>query len=317
MRLTRIHTEGRHEVSRAKRVLPRLVGWIVVVALLLVVFWLDRVTAAAPVQHLYYLPIILASLQIGRGAGLGVSVAAVVSYHLANPMLLTTGYRESDIVQIALFVAVALVTARLSDDARRLHQLAMTDDLTGLHNLRSFETHLTQMVNAARETRTTLSMLALDVDRLKSINDTYGHLAGAEAVRMVGHVLAANLPRDAVACRYGGDEFVVALPRCTSEEAHAIADHLRGAVNTVAPVLAGVEFPAATLSISLGLACLTHDHHGLTGSAGDDVATGEALFKAADQALYLAKGSGRNRVSVSRTLPLSARASTRFSGPSH
>ena len=80
----------------------------------------------------------------------------------------------------------------------------MTDDLTGLHNLRSFEERLRIMVRVARETKTPLSLLVLDLDRLKSLNDVHGHLAGAEAVRTLGEVLAARLPRESTACRYGG-----------------------------------------------------------------------------------------------------------------
>jgi diguanylate cyclase (GGDEF)-like protein len=270
-----------------------------VISGLLLVFELDRVTASAPVQHLYYLPIILASLRIGRVAGLITAVAAVVLYHIANPTIVASGYKESDLVQIALFMAVGIVTAKLADDARRLHHLATTDDLTGLHNLRSFEPQLIAMVRACREAAAPLSVLVLDVDRLKLINDTYGHLAGAEAVRTVGRVLAARLPSNAVACRYGGDEFVVAISRCSQFEAHSIADELRKAVTMTAPLLAGTSFPVETLSISVGLACLNAEPTPATAhQTANDIRTGEALFRAADKALYVAKEGGRNRVGV-------------------
>src|SRR6185295_15347801 len=133
-------------------------------------------------------------------------------------------YGESDLVQIALFLAVGVMTAKLTRDADRLRRLAMTDDLTGLHNLRSFEQQLVALIAASRRTQLPLALLVLDVDRLKSVNDKYGHLAGAEAVRTVGHIIGERLPPPAVACRYGGDEFVVALPDCTSVVARAIAD---------------------------------------------------------------------------------------------
>ena len=74
-------------------------------------------------------------------------------YHIANPRIVTAGYREADIVQIVLFAAVAFVTARLADDAKRLRQLAATDDLTGLHNLRSFEAHLEALIREATDAR--------------------------------------------------------------------------------------------------------------------------------------------------------------------
>jgi diguanylate cyclase (GGDEF)-like protein len=266
---------------------------------LVFVFVLDRATASAPVQHLYYLPIILASLRISRRAGLLTATAAIVLYHAANPTISAFGYKESDLVQIALFLAVGIVTARLSEDARRLHRLATTDDLTGLHNLRSFEPRLIAMVGTCRQTGAPLSVLVLDVDRLKSMNDTYGHLAGAEAVRTVGHVLATRLPPNAVACRYGGDEFVVAIPECSQFQAHTIADELRDAIRKTAPVLAGTSFPPETLSISVGLACLNAERGTRTGrSHANDVQTAEALFREADRALYVAKEGGRNRVGV-------------------
>ncbi len=133
--------------------------------------------------------------------------------------MLTFRYEESDLIQIVLFLAVGATTARFTDDADRLRRIALTDDLTGLHNLRSFELRLLAMVRASRAARTPLALLVLDVDRLKSLNDRYGHLAGAEAVRTVGHIIGQRLPSDAVGCRYGGDEFVVAVPQSTAAEA--------------------------------------------------------------------------------------------------
>jgi diguanylate cyclase (GGDEF)-like protein len=262
---------------------------------LLLIFTLDRVTGSVPVQHLYYLPIIFAGIRSGKRGGAAAAVAAIVLYHLANPHLLTYQYGESDAVVIALFVAAGITAAKLAGDAKQLRDLAMTDDLTGLHNLRSFEAELAPMIRAARASGTPLAMLVLDVDRLKSLNDRHGHLAGAEAVRMVGGILAARLPVEAVACRYGGDEFVVALPRCTASRAREIADAIRQAVHDTAPLLAGIRFPAATLSISIGIASRP-DGSGV-GSAGEDDA-GEELFRAADAALYRAKARGRNHVCV-------------------
>lgn len=270
-----------------------------VIAALGLIFQLDRVTGSAPVQHLYYLPIMLASLRFGRFGGLGASMAAIVLYHLATPQLMTWRYTQSDLVQVALFVAVGIVTAKLADDARRLHSLAATDDLTGLHNLRSFEARLSDMVRASRESGAPLAMLVLDVDRLKSINDAYGHLAGAEAVREVGHLLATHLPANAVACRYGGDEFAVVIPGSLEGHAYAVADALRRAVQEAAPTLAGRLFPIRTLSISVGVACLTAVSTTRSdGEPPNDARTGEELFGAADRALYAAKEGGRNGVTV-------------------
>jgi diguanylate cyclase (GGDEF)-like protein len=256
---------------------------------------LDRATGTAPAQHLSYLPIIFAAVRFGVAGALPASAAAILSYHLANSHLLAFRYQYSDLVQVGLFMVVGLFTARLTLDSRRLRSLAMTDDLTGLHNLRSFEPRLRAMVRASSQGRAPLALLVLDVDRLKTLNDKYGHLAGAEAVQTVGHIIAAHLRPGAIACRYGGDEFVVALPHCTKSAANAVADGLRRAVNDLAPTLAGIQFPAARLSISIGIACREFDE-GLISTSDD--ATGEALFRAADAALYVAKERGRNQVSA-------------------
>jgi diguanylate cyclase (GGDEF)-like protein len=275
---------------------------VLVIGTLLLVFAVDRATTSAPVQHLYYVPIIVAGLRFRMRGGVIAALAAIVLYHVANPHLLTFRYGESDLVQIALFLAVGTITAKLTHDRQRLRTLAMTDDLTGLHNLRSFEQRLVPMVRTSRDTQTSLALLVLDVDRLKSLNDEFGHLAGAEAVRTVGHLIGARMPAEAVACRYGGDEFVIAIPRCTPFTVHRIADDLRHAVHEIVPVLAGHRFPAGTLSISIGAACASLERPpaaSLTGvSASRDVEAGQALFRAADTALYRAKASGRNQVCV-------------------
>jgi len=270
---------------------------VVVIAALLLVFELDRRTDSAPVQHLYYLPIIFASFSFRMRGGLAAALAAIILYHVANPHLFTFRYEETDLVQIMLFIAVSVVTSKLTHDARRLRTLAMTDDLTGLHNLRSFEARLGAIMRASRGGATAVSMLVLDVDRLKALNDKYGHLTGAEAVRTVGHIIAASLPPTAVACRYGGDEFVVVLPLCDASQARHLADDLRRKVNGAAPVLAGRSFPKGTLSISIGVACRSADRT-VYRAGGPDRESGEALFRAADAALYLAKEAGRNQLVV-------------------
>jgi len=269
---------------------------------LLLVFVLDQSTGAAPLQHLYYLPIIFAAVRFGFRGGTVAPLAAVGLYHVANPRLLGFEHEHWDVVQVALFVAVGLITARLIEDSRRLHALATTDDLTGLHNLRSFEARLAGLVRTCRHVGVPLTVLVLDVDRLKCLNDAHGHLAGAEAVRTVGRIIASHAPPDAVACRYGGDEFVIALPRCTDAGGRVFADSLRHAVYTTAPVLAGLPFPVRTLSISVGVACHTF---GSNGKRRGDAEEGEHLFRDADGALYQAKELGRNHVCVARNAQLS------------
>ena len=266
-----------------------------IAAALFLIALLDHETGDEPFQHLYYLPIILAAIEFGFPGGLMVSLSSVLLYHLANTRLLhIREFREADVVQIILFFTVGLVAAKLSDDANRMRLLSITDDLTGLHNLRSFESHLATLVSQAKKDGSILSVLVVDVDHLKSLNDSYGHLAGAEAVRIVGHLIAQHLPERAVACRYGGDEFVVAIPDCQMEQAVGIAEGLRLSVSNEQPVLATRIFPSGTLSISIGTASR------FVAKGVDSLKAGEGLFQAADHALYRAKEMGRNGVSTSR-----------------
>lgn len=269
--------------------LPALAG------VLALVFALDVRTGSAPVQHLYYVPIIFAAWRFGVWGGVIAPLAAIALYHAATPRLLTFAYEHWDFVQVALFMAVGLSTAEIAHDRRRLQELAATDDLTGLHNLRSFEQHLTRMLAECRDARAWLCLLALDVDRLKALNDTHGHLAGADAVRTVGRILHKSVRLPGIACRYGGDEFVVALPECSPEEARALADTIRSRVHSSAAVLDGISFPAMSLSVSIGVAGHQFDDRTLPDDAGT---LAEELFRVADRALYRAKALGRNHVFV-------------------
>jgi len=265
-----------------------------VILLLIAIHWVDARTGSAPFQHLYYIPIVVAAMTLPPYGGVVAAGAAGVLYHVGNPRLLTFMYAEADIVQIALFLAIGLVTAKLADDAQRLRNMSETDDLTGLFNLRGFERRLGDAIAAARRDNGAMAMLVLDVDRLKSLNDTHGHHTGADAVRLVGDLIPQCLPRGAFACRFGGDEFVVALPGCTPESGRGIATAIREAVSRTAPTLAGVTFPERTLTVSVGVSGFTHAARAIV----NEVDPGEALFHAADEALYAAKASGRNQVSV-------------------
>ena len=260
-------------------------------AVLLLIGGLDYATASTPVQHLYYLPIMWAAIRFGPRGGLSTALVAVVFYHLANPHLLRLGHESGDVLQIVLFLTVGAVTTALAEDAERMRLLAHTDDLTGLHNLRSFEARLAQMIDGARSRRAVVSLLVLDVDRLKAINDVHGHLAGAEAVRTVGEIIADQIAPSVVACRYGGDEFVIALPE-SRDRAVELAESLRAAVQRHEPSFGRLRLPAATLSISVGVtSCAVTDDR-------ETATLGEALFQQADRALYTAKENGRNRVQL-------------------
>jgi two-component system, cell cycle response regulator len=169
-------------------------------------------------------------------------------------------------------------------DNRRLEQLATTDALTRLLNRRALMDRLSVEVDRARRFRSQLSLLMLDLDHFKSINDEYGHLAGDGILRQVGVVLSAGVRTIDVVARYGGEEFVIILPETGSDGAVVFAERLREHVRDH-------EFELGDgrnnhLTCSIGVATFPSPH----------VSSTEDLFARADEALYRAKSGGRNQV---------------------
>ncbi len=276
---------------------PKLSGkrhralWLGMISLSLVLIAaLDERTGVLPVHHFYYVPIIMAALRFRKAGGLLVACASVALYQLANPNLWQWQYAERETLQLIIFIGVGWVTAKLHEDAERMRILAYTDDLTGLHNLRSFEAHYARLLRTAQTTHIPLSLVILDLDHLKDLNARFGHLAGAQAIQTLGRLIADHLPDDAVACRYGGDEFVLALPNFSLPRALRWAESLRLRLARSSPTLAGHLLPPGTLTLSAGVAVIVVE------TVEDLPAQGETLFHWADEALYQAKEQGRNRV---------------------
>jgi diguanylate cyclase (GGDEF)-like protein len=177
-------------------------------------------------------------------------------------------------------IAVAIDRTSLKNMAGEFEQLSVTDALTGLLNRRYLEKRLNEEIQRSKRHRFPMSMMMLDVDDFKSYNDTFGHLAGDEALKIVAGVLKDILRGDDVAARYGGEEFAILLPQTTAAEAAAIAERLRQRIEHT-------EFPKRKITISIGIA-----------ACSKDVETPEDIVGAADHALYEAKNHGRNNVQV-------------------
>ena len=178
-------------------------------------------------------------------------------------------------------------------------ELARRDALTGLFNDRYLAVRLREEIARAEGDRTFLSLVVLDLDYFKRVNDTHGHLAGSRTLQEFGALLREELPPGAVAARYGGDEFVVILPGADSRRARAVAEQLRRHVQkTTFLAEAGTGgLPALRLrgiTASFGVAAL-HEHVAL---AGPPEWRRNALFRQADYAMYSAKALGKNRVEV-------------------
>jgi diguanylate cyclase (GGDEF)-like protein len=186
---------------------------------------------------------------------------------------------EAELFRIfALQGEAALKNVLLFEEVK---SLAIRDGLTGLYNNRHFREVLTHQVEVSRRYGWPLSLLFLDIDKFKNINDTFGHPEGDLVLKAMARFLQSHVRLADVLCRYGGEEFVVLLPQTASNQALLLAERLReGIAATPLPLSRG----EIHITVSIGLSSLT------------PATSGEELVKAADAALYKAKQSGRNRV---------------------
>ncbi len=177
-------------------------------------------------------------------------------------------------------VSLALANLNLRET---LHEQSIRDPLTGLYNRRFLEDSLIRELARAKRKTQPLSIILLDIDHFKRINDTFGHGAGDMVLRRLGLLLQAFVRESDVACRVGGEEFTLLLPEGPLPIATQRAEDIRKAVSDLALTHENQDVGAVT--VSLGVA--TYPDHG---------ATADALIRAADQVLYDAKRKGRNRV---------------------
>lgn len=176
-------------------------------------------------------------------------------------------------------------TARILRDQSTLRELARTDPLTGLPNLRAFREHLEAESRRANRYRTELTCIAVDLDGLKAINDERGHAAGDAAIIAMAEALRRELRETDFVARFGGDEFVMLLPHTGAAAGRGFAERVCGRLAQTVFQVAGQH---VALGASFGVACQEPGDH----------QDGEALLRAADQALYRAKELGRGRVEV-------------------
>ncbi|OBZ07989.1 hypothetical protein A8L34_25540 [Bacillus sp. FJAT-27264] len=195
-------------------------------------------------------------------------------------------------IELAASLATGLIIYYVAEYIQRSNELfnqlevrATTDFLTGLNNRQQFQRHLESELLRAAQQRESLSMLALDIDHFKTINDTYGHPAGDQVlIQLAQRLIGATRPQDVVS-RNGGEEFSVLLPICTLQEAGIAGERIRAAVEQDLFLLPdGQRIP---VTISVGAACCHPDYN---------EAISRLLTQHADQALYRAKNSGRNKV---------------------
>src|SRR5712691_195368 len=212
------------------------------------------------------------STQLVRGLDIG------VNDYLSRPI-----DKNELLARVRTQVRKKRYAERLRDNLQMSIDMAITDALTGLHNRRYMETHVGALVGQALSRGKPLTVLVLDIDYFKAVNDTHGHDAGDDVLREFALRLRKSIRGIDLACRYGGEEFVVVMPETDLAVATVVAERSR---RRIASEPFSVQQGARTIEVTISI--------GIAGLSGADTAA--SVIKRADQALYRAKRDGRNRV---------------------
>ncbi|MEL7150429.1 MAG: diguanylate cyclase [Pseudomonadota bacterium] len=215
--------------------------------------------------------------------------------------------------ELQLRIKNTLARKTLNDALRRSdehsYQLAVTDHLTGLYNRRYAETYLASLQTVGTWARPEFSVLLIDLDHFKSVNDTFGHSAGDRVLKEVAKRLQSNLRACDLIARYGGEEFLIVLPETSCATAALLGERLKCAIS--APCVRVSEDECISITASIGVASGSLGAQGFEEKTGTSDAVNsvafesfEPVFDAADAALYEAKSTGRNRVIVSSSAGL-------------
>ncbi len=244
----------------------------------------------SPLFNLYLLVIIISAMSLGKLTTLlelalmGVAYFYVLMQQSAS---LTLMEFSRFMVFFAPFALVAWVTSLLAGDIHAgktlFKSLANTDDMTGLLNKRSLKAELHIAVQMAAQKKHPLTVMMLDADNLKKINDAHGHEAGDKLITHIATILKASLRGSDIVCRYGGDEFVAVLPQMSLQKAVEVSERIRA---TVAQTPFESRGQQLTTSVSIGFATWPEHCKDLS-----------QLMPLADAGLYESKRKGRNQVS--------------------
>ncbi len=190
-----------------------------------------------------------------------------------------------------------LVAQKLAADALRSARdqqlsLAMTDPLTGLYNRRYAQSYLNRILRRAQQKAMPFTLMLLDLDRFKQVNDRFGHAVGDEVLVEVGRRLSTNLREEDLLARFGGEEFLIVLPDTGREEAARVAERLRRVVGDV-PVRARSRHAQVPVTLSIGVV--------VSSEIGTSAQRIDKMIDHADRALYASKAEGRNQITFVRT----------------
>ena len=263
-----------------------------------VVFYSGRIES--PLLNLYLLPVIASSLILGKlVTAVGVVAIAfcymALSYQTDSNGFSAMTYWGSLLALLAPVILVAYITTMLAADIRyaveKIKQVSDTDDLTGLYNMRAFSSILQRAFKQSVRHAHPLSIVMVDSDNLKSVNDSHGHEAGNRLLQHVVRCIRDELRGSDVMARFGGDEFVILLPETEGRGAQEMAERIRKSVESSRFDIRGGD---ATMTVSIGIASYPEDGGNL-----------EVILDKADKAMYRAKQRGRNQVVVYATEEIS------------
>ena len=247
----------------------------------------------SPLLNLYLLVIITSGLTMGKVTTflilllitcvyiyMGIPVYSDITFSLQNFGRLMTIFSP--------YLLIAYLTTMLSADlqyARKMFKyLSETDDMTGLSNIRAFNNLITQEIKKAARYEQSFSLLMIDADNLKEVNDKFGHEAGDRLIKAMAASIQLCLRDSDSLARYGGDEFIALLSQTDQQNAVEAAERIRKAVENTAFDMDGNQIKS---TISIGISCFPLH--------ADNI---NELLRKADQALYTSKNSGRNKVAL-------------------
>ena len=215
----------------------------------------------------------------GSTNGVFVNGKKVEKYVLQNGDRVLIGTR--------LYFKYSLEFADYQKVQNQKYMQANCDPLTKLYNKRFFTDIISKEFSYSKRTKAPLSLLMLDIDHFKNVNDSYGHLTGDLVLTMMGDLLSKSVRHENVACRYGGEEFAIVLRNTGPMAAELVAERIRKAVETC-EITSGTD--AVKITVSIGVA--TYDHKNFS--------TFEELIQFADELLYESKLKGRNRTTLKK-----------------
>lgn len=265
--------------------------WVMIFLTALVVWHTGK--SGSPLINLYLLPIIFSAVTLSKlTTSLQVLLITSLYLHASHAVLgdefFTYTAFSHALFDIAPFVLVAYITALLSADmiaAREfIKKLSETDELTGLPNMRAFAMALRRERARAEREEAQFAIVMIDADEMKAINDRYGHEVGNDMMRHMANAIAQTLRTSDMVARYGGDEFVVLLPRAGAEGARQAADRMLSSIGNMSFDAGGQRI---STTASIGYAVYPDTTKDL-----------QLLLVQADQAMYASKKAGRNRVTA-------------------